>query len=312
MDVPDPVPGKGEVLIDVKAATVNYPDMLVISGRYQVTPPTPFAPGKEAAGVVREVGAAVTRVKRGERVLIHVEHGAFATQAVAREDQCMPLPDAMAFDEAVAVGLAAQTAWFALVERGRLEAGNAVLVNGATGAVGHAAVQIASALGGSVLAGATSLSRAEAMLGDTGCRIVDLGTPDLKSSLRRQVHAATHGRGADVVMDPLGGDVFDASLRALAWDGRIVTVGFAAGRIPEVKANYLLVKNITATGLQWTDYRDRKPWMVAMAHAALCALWKRGALRAHVMQTLPLRDFRRALQLIETRRATGRLILVLD
>jgi NADPH2:quinone reductase len=300
------------VLIDVKAATVNYPDLLVISGRYQNIPPMPFAPGMDAAGVVRTIGAAVSRVKAGDRVLIHAKNGAYATEAVARQELCMPLPQEMDFVDAVALGLAAQTAWFALVERGGYRPGDVVLVNGATGAVGHAAVQIASALGATVLAGASSLARGQALLKDIPCKIVDLGAQDLRNSLREQIYAATGDRGADIVIDTLGGDVYDASLRALAWGGRIVTVGFAAGRIPDVKTNYLLVKNISASGLQWTDYRDREPWKVARAHSTLAALWRRGALKAHVMQTLPLRDFAQALRLIENRQATGRLVLTTD
>jgi NADPH2:quinone reductase len=311
-EVPDPVPGAGEVVIDVKAAAVNYPDLLVISGRYQAIPPLPFTPGKDAAGIVRAVGSGVRRVQPGDRVLLHLEYGAFATRARAREDQCLPLPERMEFVDAVTLGLAAQTAWFAVVERGGYEAGDVVLVTGATGAVGVAAVQIAAALGATVVAAASSLERAQALLQGTPCRIVDLGAPDLRNSLRQQVHAATGGRGADIVVDTLGGDVFDAALRTIAWDGRIVTVGFAAGRIPEVKANYLLVKNIAATGLQWTDYRDRTPWKVARAHAALAGLWERGALRAQVMRTLPLAQFAQALQSIDSRAATGRLVLTMD
>ena len=311
-EVPGLDPGPGEVLIDVKAAPVNYPDLLVISGRYQTIPPTPFAPGMDAAGVVRSIGAGVTRVKRGDRVLIHVAHGAYATEALAREAHCMPLPHGMDFVDAVALGLAAQTAWFALVERARYCPGDVVLVNGATGAVGYAAAQIAAALGATVLAGASSLGRGQALLKDVPCAVIDLGAQDLRNSLREQVNAATNGKGADIVIDTLGGDVFDASLRALAWGGRIVSVGFAAGRIPEVKANYLLVKNISATGLQWTDYRDREPWKVARAHSTLAAFWQRGTLRPYATQTVPLRDFAQALQLIETRRATGRIVLTMD
>ena len=271
--------GPGQVLVDVKAAAVNYPDLLVVTGRYQTIPPLPFTPGKDAAGIVRAVGPDVKRVKPGDRVLLHLEYGAFATQALAREDQCLPLPPGMGFVDAVALGLAAQTAWFALLERGAFEPGDRVLVTGASGAVGQAAVQIASALGGTVLAAASNLERARAVLGDTQCSLVDLSAPDLRNSLREQVHAATGGHGVDVVIETLGGDAFDASLRAMAWCGRIVTVGFASGRIPEIKAGHLLVKNISALGLQWTDYRDRQPHRVERAHAALAALWQRGALR---------------------------------
>jgi len=311
-ELPGLMPGPQEVVIDVKAAAVNYPDLLVITGRYQTMPPFPFAPGKEATGVVSRVGTGVTLVKPGDRVLIHVEYGAYATEAIAREDQCMPLPDAMSFVDAVAVGLAAQTAWFALLERGHCRAGEVVLINGVTGAVGLAAAQIALALGATVVASASSVSRAHAMLNDSRCSIIDLDTPDLRNSLRERLYAATGGRGADVVIDTLGGDPFDASLRALAWCGRIVTVGFAAGRIPEIKANYLLVKNISVSGLQWTDYRDREPKKVAQAHVALVDLWERGALHPPIMKTLPLQDFAHALRLIEVRATTGRLVLTME
>lgn len=310
-EVPGLAVGPGQVLIDVKAATVNYPDLLVITGRYQSLPPLPFAPGTDAAGIVRAIGAGVNRVRVGDRVLIHVDAGAYAMEALAREDQCLPLPDDMGFVDAVALGLAAQTAWFALLERGRFEAGDVVLVNGASGAVGQAAVQIASALGGIVLAAASSLAKAQDLLQGTACSFVDLSASDLRNSLREQVMAATGGRGADVVIDTLGGDVFDASLRAVAWCGRIVTVGFAAGRIPEIKAGHLLVKNISASGLQWTDYRDRQPQRVARAHDALAMLWQRGALRPRV-KTLPLRNFLEALRLIGSRAASGRLVLTME
>ena len=311
-EVPDLEAGPGQVLVDVKAAAVNYPDLLVVTGRYQTIPSLPFAPGKDAAGIVRAVGPGTKRVKPGDHVLLHLEYGAFATQALAREDQCLPLPAGMGFVDAVALGLAAQTAWFALLERGAFEPGERVLVTGASGAVGQAAVQIASALGGTVLAAASNLQRARAVVGDSRCNLIDLSAPDLRNSLRDQVHAATGGHGVDVVVETLGGDAFDASLRAMAWCGRIVTVGFAAGRIPEIKAGHLLVKNISALGLQWTDYRDRQPHRVERAHAALAALWQRRALRPRIMKTLPLRQFAEAFRLIETRQADGRLVLTMD
>lgn len=311
-EVPDLEAGPGQVLVDVKAAAVNYPDLLVVTGRYQTIPPLPFAPGKDAAGIVRAVGPGVKRVKPGDHVLLHPEYGAFATQAVVREDQCLPLPSSMGFVDAVALGLAAQTAWFALLERGAFEPGDRVLVTGASGAVGQAAVQIASALGGTVLAAASNLERARSVLGETRCSLVDLSAPDLRNSLRDQVHAVTGGHGVDVVIETLGGDAFDASLRAMAWCGRIVSVGFASGRIPEIKAGHLLVKNISALGLQWTDYRDRQPHRVERAHGALAALWQRDALRPRVMKTLPLREFAEALRLIDARQADGRLVLTMD
>lgn len=310
--LPDLAPGLGEVVVDIKAAAVNYPDLLVVTGRYQVTPPPPFAPGKEGAGVVRAVGPGVTRLRAGDRVLIHVEHGTYATQAIAKESQCFPLPEKMSDVDAVAVGLAAQTAWFALQERAAIQPGETVLVSGASGAVGQAAVQLVTALGGIALAAASNVDRARSVLAGTDCGFIDLSVPDLRNNLRQQVHEATGGKGVDIVIDTLGGDVFDAALRTLAWCGRIVTVGFAAGRIPEVKANYLLIKNIAASGLQWSDYRDRMPERVARAHAAMVALWERGMLRSGPVQTVPLSSFADALRAIEARQASGRLVLTME
>ncbi|CAH2894564.1 MAG: hypothetical protein PCALPYG88_6609 [uncultured Paraburkholderia sp.] len=310
-DVLDPQPGIGEVLIDVRAAAVHYPDWLVITGRYQTIPPEPFVPGKEAAGVVHQVGEGVANLKRGDRVLLHVDDGAFATRVVVRKERCRLLPERMEFNEAVSIGLAAQTAWFALMERGGYQPGMSVLVTGATGAVGYAAVQIAAALGADVLAGVNSIERAKPLLKNVPCRLINLGASDLRSALRDEVLGATGGKGVDIVIDMLGGDVFDASLRTLRWNGRMVSVGFAAGRVPEVKAGYLLVKNLTVTGLQWTDYRDREPAKVASAHAALARMWERGQLRQNVMQPLPLDRIEHALRLIESRQTTGRLVLTM-
>lgn len=310
--LPDLVPGPGEVVVDIKAAAVNYPDLLVVTGRYQVTPPLPFAPGKEGAGVVRATGPGVTQVRPGDRVLVHVEHGTYATQAVAKESQCFALPEKMSFVDAAVLGLPAQTAWFALHERGGFAPGQSVLVTGASGAVGQAATRIVSALGGVALAAASNLERARAALEGVHCRFVDLSVADLRNGLRQQVFAALGDAGVDIVIDTLGGDVFDAALRTLGWCGRIVTVGFAAGRIPEVKANYLLVKNISAAGLQWSDYRDRRPQSVAAAHVALLGLWERGALRLPDIRTLPLEEFTRALDAIDSRQAVGRIVLTMD
>ena len=311
-DLPDPQPGHGEVLVAIKAAAVNYPDLLVMTGRYQLTPAIPFTSGKEGAGVVCATGPGVTRVRVGDRVLIHVEHGSYATMGIAKQSQCFKLPESMGFVEAATLGLPAQTAWFALHERGGFEPGQSVLVTGASGAVGQAAIQLVSALGGVALAAASNLVRARAALAGIGCRCVDLSVPDLRNSLREQVHEATGGEGVNLVIDTLGADVFDASLRCLAWCGRIVTVGFAAGRIPEVKANYLLVKNISASGLQWSDYRDRTPERVARAHDAMARLWQRGLLKAPDIRVRPLAEFAQALQEVDGRRASGRWVLTME
>src|SRR5437868_7124127 len=258
-DLPDPQVGATDVLIEVRAAAVNYPDVLVVQGKYQILPPCPFAPGKDAAGVVRAVGANVTHVQPGDRVVAQLEHGAFAEQVSANAAACFRIPDAMSFEDAAAMGLVYQTAYFALVERGGFQAGETVLVTGAAGGVGSAAIQIVKGLGGIALAGVSGAEHAEVARQLGADAVIDLAAPALRESLREQVRHATSGHGADVVLDTLGGDVFDAALRAIAWCGRAVVIGFAAGRIPEIKANYLLVKNIAVSGLQWSDYRDRQP-----------------------------------------------------
>lgn len=311
-EVTDLIPSFGEVVVDVKAAVVNYPDLLVMTGRYQVTPPAPFTPGKEGSGIVSAVGPGVKNVRVGDRVLVHVEHGTYATRVIAKESQCFPLPPAMSFVDAAAVGLAAQTAWFALHERGGFEPDEVVLVTGASGAVGQAAIQIVAALGGVPIAAASNLERAKTGLFGTSCHFVDLSVPEIRNSLRQQIQEVTGGKGVDIVIDTLGGDFFDAALRTLAWCGRMVTVGFATGRIPEVKANYLLVKNISASGLQWSDYRDRTPEWVARAHSGLVDLWSRGVLHPGQIRTYPLVEFAQALEAIDKRQATGRLILTVE
>lgn len=312
VELPDPSPVAGEILVEVKSAVINFPDLLVITGRYQSTPPLPFVPGKEASGVVISVGDGVTRFRVGDHVLLHVEHGAYATRAVAKEKDCFPLPKEMPFADASVLGLAAQTAWFALHERGGFQAGHTVLVTGASGAVGQAAVQLVEALGGRAIAGASNIGKARAALSRSTCDFVDLSATDLRNSLREQVYERTDGVGVDIVIDTLGGDAFDAGLRSLAWCGRMVVVGFAAGRIPEIKANYLLVKNIAVSGLQWSDYRDRKPAAVASAHAGLVHLWKQGALKPVVARTIPFSDFKGGLEAMEARAASGRLVLTMD
>jgi NADPH:quinone reductase len=308
-DWPTPEPRPGQIRVDVRAIDVNYSDLLVIGGKYQILPPRPFIPGKAAAGVVDAVGEGGRHCRPGDRVLVQVEHGAYAEQILAEEEHAYVLPEAMSFTEAAAMGLAYQTAHFALIDRGRFEAGETVLVTGAGGAVGLAAIQLVRALGGRALAGTRGPAAADAIRAAGADAIIDLGADNLRDALRAQVHAATGGRGADVVLDPVGGDVFDASLRTLAWRGRIVVIGFTAGRIPELRANYLLVKNISASGLQWSDYRDRDPAWVRRVQDQLFELYAAGRLRPQVARTLPMAEFADALELVATGRAHGKLVL---
>jgi NADPH2:quinone reductase len=308
-EVPSPQIGDDQVLVEVKAIGVNYPDFLVIGGTYQILPPRPFSPGKDAAGIVRAVGRNASHCKPGDRVAVQLEYGAYAEQVAAKDAVCHVIPDAMSFEEAAAMGLAYQTAHFALLERGLYQRGETVMVNGAAGGVGLAAVQIAKGLGATVLAGVNNEAHALIARENGADHVIDLARPDLRGSLREQAHAATGGRGVDIVLDPLGGAVFEASLRALAWRGRMVVIGFAAGGIPELKVNYLLVKNISVSGLQWSDYRERRPDWVRRVQTELFGLYASGAIRPRIMRTFPLERFAEALGLVKSGSVQGKVVL---
>ena len=308
-DFPAPKPGDDDVLVDVHAAGVNFPDMLVMAGKYQLLPPRPFVPGKECAGIVAAVGRNVTTCKPGDRVLAWVEYGAFAEQVVAPQNNCFVVPPAMSFEEAACFALVYQTAHFALVARARMAPGEVVLVTGATGGVGLAAVQLAKALGATVAAAVSTPEKAEIARREGADHVIDVSVPGLRDALREQLRKATGGRGADVVIEQVGGDVFDASLRALAWSGRLVVVGFAGGRIPEVKANYLLVKNIAVLGLQISDYRDHHPEAMRRVMDELFVLYRAGKIRPRVSRAYPLEDFASAFAEMAARRVIGKLVL---
>jgi|SRR5688572_17664995 NADPH2:quinone reductase len=309
--LPDPEPGPGEVLIDVHAASVNFPDLLVIGGTYQNLPPVPFVPGKDLAGTVIAVGADVSSVKPGERVMAQIEHGAFAERAVVPRRNCYGMPADMPFADGAAMGLVYLTAYFALVERGDLKSGESVLVNGAAGGVGLATVQLAKAYGATVVASVGSEEKAVLARACGADHVVRTDVPDLREGFRNQVFAAVGRDGVNLIVDPVGGDVFDASLRAIAWCGRLVTVGYASGRVPEVKAGLLLVKNISLTGLQVSDYRDRAPDKMRQAQAELFDLYATGKLRPHVMAAYPLASYLEALAVVSARRAMGKVVLMM-
>jgi NADPH2:quinone reductase len=304
-----PQPGPGEVLVKVRATAVNFVDLLVIGGKYQFAPDRPFTPGKGPAGIVAAIGTGVTNVQVGDRVLAMAEHGGYAELAAVAANQCYRLPASMSFAEAASMSLAYDTAWFALRERGRYRQGEVVLVLGATGGVGYAAVQLAKAMGAKVLAGVSSPAKADLVRAAGADAIIDLSADKLQDALREQVYAANDGEGADIVIDMLGDAIFDAALRAVAWRGRMVVVGFAAGRIPTIKANYLMVKNIEASGLQISDYRKKMPDLVAQCFAEIFAFYEAGKVRPAPYTTLPLADFRTGLRMVRDRTAKGRVIL---
>jgi NADPH:quinone reductase len=310
-EITSPQPKPDEILIAVHAVGVNFVDLLVIGGTYQFLPPRPFTPGKLPAGRIIDVGANVRGFSVGDRVLTTAEQGGYAEQATALAAHSYQIPKAMSYTEAAAMALAFDTAWFALRERGRLVAGETVLVLGATGSVGLAAVQLAKAFGAKVIAGVSSMGKA-AIVRDAGAdEVVDLSVEDLRDGLRQQVHAVTGGKGADIVIDSLGDRFFAAALRAMAWSGRLVVVGFAAGEIPTLKVNYLLVKNIEVSGLQVSDYRKRMPERMRECFNEIFALYEKGLVKPPATSVRPLDGFAEALGQIRDRKAKERIVLSL-
>jgi NADPH2:quinone reductase len=308
-DVAEPVPRADEVLVTVHAAPVNYVDLLVIGGTYQFLPPLPFTPGKGPAGVVAALGRNVTSLQVGDRVLAMAEQGGYAEAVTVVANQCYRLPPSMSFTEAASLSLVYDTAWFALRERARLESGETVLVLGASGGVGQAAIQLAYEMGARVLAGILRPERAAAVRAAGADAVIDLSAAHLRDSLRTQVFAVTDGRGADIILDPLGGTIFEAAVRALAWRGRLVVIGFAAGTIPTIRTNYLLLKNIEISGLQISDYRKRRPAQVAACFAEIFSLYEQGKVKPATATAFPLVRAGEALAALRDRRIAGRAVL---
>lgn len=309
-ELPDPRPAPGQVLVTIKAVAVNYVDSLVVSGKYQFLPERPFAPGKLPAGVISGLGAGVTGFGVGERILTLAEQGGYAEQISVDATQCFKLPASMSFVDAASMALVYDTSWFALRERARIRAGESVLVLGSTGGVGLAAIQLAKAMGARVLAGVSNNAKTSLAREAGADEIIDLSKDNLRDALREQVFEKNNRNGVDIVIDPIGGDAFDAALRALDWRGRLVVIGFASGRIPSVKANYLLVKNIEVSGLQVSDYRKRTPELMARCIRDIFAMFEAGKLKPAKTITYPLNAFAQALQEIVERRANGRIVLL--
>lgn len=309
-ELPDPVPGVGEVVVDVKAVETNFPDILYIEGKYQRSPAFPFSPGLACAGVVSSVGEGVDPGVMGQRVLVLPDHGAYAKKVTVPAGFCFPMPDDMPFDVAASFGLVYQTAYFALVDRASFVPGETVLVLGATGGIGMAAVQLAKALGAEKVIAATRGEEGAAFAKELGAdATVDSSMDDLHDGLRAAVRDATDGRGADVVIDAVGGDLSAAAFRSLAWRGRLVVVGFASGGIPKFAANHLLVKNVSVSGIQWTDYRERQLERVQAAQAEMFDLWSKDKLSPRITKTLTLDRYAEALAALRSGKARGKIIL---
>jgi NADPH2:quinone reductase len=303
-DVADRPPNEGEVRVAVAAAGVNFADTLMVAGQYQVKPPLPFVPGAEFAGTVVDSGTEAFRA--GDRVFGMVPFGAFAERVVAPAAMVRRIPAEMPFDIAGGFAIAYGTAHLALWHRAQLQPGETVLVTGASGGVGLAAVDVARALGSTVVAVVSNAEKGAVAAAHGAHEVIDLS----KTELRAGIQAVTGGKGVDVVFETVGGDLFEPCLRSLRWNGRLLVIGFAGGRIPQVPANLALVKNVSVVGVYWGAYFEREPRTIQRSFELLFELWSAGRLHPLVSATLPLEDAPRALRLLRDRQATGKIVLV--
>jgi len=304
-DVPDPVVSAGHVVIDVKACGVNFPDVLLTRGLYQFKPTAPFSPGGEAAGIVRAVGAGVTRVAVGDRVAATVLYGAFAEQLAVPELAVVKLPDAVGFEVGAATLLTYATTLHALADRAALKAGETLLVLGAAGGVGTAAVELGAVLGARVIAAASTDDKLAFCRAHGATDVINYATEDLKDRIK----ALTGGNGVDVVYDPVGGALAEAALRGTAWQGRYLVVGFASGDIPRIPLNLVLLKGCQIVGVFWGSFAMREP-AKNRAHAEQIFAWVAdGKLAPAIDAVLPFSEAAEALGRLERRAVKGKLVL---
>jgi NADPH:quinone reductase len=305
-DVPAPDVRAGQVLIDVKACGVNFPDVLLSYGKYQFKPNPPFVPGGEAAGIVRAVGPGVTTVAPGDRVACTVIHGAFAEQICVPEPAVAKLPDAVPFEVGAATLLTYLTTYHALVDRAALRAGESLLVLGAAGGVGLAAVELGKVMGARVIAAASAPEKLAVCREHGADEVIDYAKEDLKDRVKK----LTAGAGADVVYDPVGGDFSEAALRATAWNGRFLVIGFAAGDIPKIPLNLVLLKGCAVVGVFWGAFTARESARNRANIDELLAWFEAGKIKPHISATYPLEQAALALNDMAARRVTGKVVLV--
>jgi len=304
-DVVSPDPGSGEVVVSVKAASVNFPDVLIIQNKYQFKPQLPFSPGSEVAGVVKTIGDGVTSVKPGDRVMAFTTYGAFAEEVKTEATRLLPLPAGMDFTHAAAFGLTYATSDHALRDRGQLAAGETLLVLGAAGGVGLAAIEIGKALGARVIAAASAEDKLAVCREHGADDSINYAADDL----RERIKSLTDGRGVDVVYDPVGGAYTEAALRSLAWRGRLLVVGFAAGDIPKIPLNLTLLKGCSIVGVFWGEFTRREPQRFAESMQQLGRWYADGKLKPHVSQTYPLERAADALTAMANRQVKGKVVL---
>lgn len=305
VDLPDLVPEAGEVVVDLRASGVNFPDALIVQGKYQLRPPFPFSPGFECAGIVRRVGSAVTGFKPGDRVVGMPPWGAYAEQVRIPATHVFAIPDGVDFRAAAAFPVNFGTSWYGLVNCGRLKAGETLLVLGASGGVGIAALQIGKLLGARVIAAASSPEKLALCKQNGADELIDYSREDLKTRIRE----LTAGKGADVIYDPVGGDFTEAALRGCAWLGRLLVVGFAAGDIPRVPTNLVLLQGRSMIGVYWGAYSEHEPEAYRALMNSLFARLAAGELKPHVSATYSLARGVEALQALMGRRATGKVVI---
>lgn len=304
-EAPEPKLVPGSVGIEIEAAGCNFFDILMAQGRYQVKPPLPFVPGAELAGVVREVARDVTGLAPGDRVLASTTLGAFAERAVVNARAVYRMPATMSFADGAALPIVYPTSYAALVYRANLQPGESLLVHAAAGGVGTAAVQIGKALGARVIATAGGADKLEIARKAGADVCLDYSDPGWIDAVKQ----ATDGRGADVVYDPVGGSVTDQSLKCIAWNGRLLVIGFASGSIPEIKANRILLKNISVVGLHWGAYAIHEPQRIPDTFAALFRLYDAGKIKPVLYATYPLEEVPAALEALGSRRTYGKVIV---
>lgn len=306
-EIPTPAPGPGQVLLRVRACGVNFADSLITRGQYQVQPPPPFSPGFEVAGEVLETGVGVTAFQPGDRVIAILPHGGYAEQAVAEAKRCVTLPTAMPWEQGAAFPVVFGTSHVALWHRARLQAGETLVVHGAAGGVGLTAVAIGKQLGATVIATASSADKLEVARQQGADHLIDTSREDIRERIRQ----LTNQRGADVIYDPVGGDLFVASLRSIAFEGRILVIGFAGGAVPQIPANHLLVKNVDVIGLNWPAYAELNPGVMTESFRTLLGWYQAGAIQPYVSAIYSLERASDALGQVVARKSTGKVVIVM-
>ena len=305
-ELPTPQPKAGEVLIEIKAASLNFPDILIVQNKYQIKPPLPFVPGSEYAGVVQAVGDGVTHLKVGQHVACLSGTGGFATHTVAPAALCMPLPAAFPFVDAAAFIMIYATSYHALVDRAQLKAGETVLVLGAAGGVGTSAIQIAKACGARVIAAASTDEKC-ALCKSLGA---DATLNYSKENLRDAIKLLTEGKGPDVIYDPVGGEFAEPAFRSIAWRGRYLVVGFASGPIPALPLNLTLLKGASLVGVFWGDFAKREPKANAAMMMELAQWYAQGKIKPVIDRTMPMAELKAAYAHMSSRGVKGKLVMV--